>query len=292
MSHGGTADYTQSFERSQKFFSNPNSYSRVNSSLVCCIEPSDPVGYQHGEFPVTRQTPGGGGPGEGLDAAVVMVIDQGKLEAVPLPQALAADKARRPDSIAGAHFRCAYVGIMRTVVYGIANPSKFAMRTMTGWADQLNQQLSLRTLADVRDAAAVELDYIESHKDMEHLVHATDKLHEGADNVTHVHDKGPVGVYTLVFDAFQGPDRNKKPVDRQEASEVLSYCDTIGANVAAIERIRSIGSREREIRFSALLARSAVTMEAILASKPYEMVQYEVLPGLNITQRDYRSDYK
>lgn len=277
-----------SIRMSQEFFSDPRSYAGFDRlpdgrDMVGCVEPRDPAGVEHGDFPVVVQT-GGGAVGEGLDAALSLTIVAGR--AVSPETGMGLDRRARTHTAFGAHLDCAMVGAIRDVTAEMADPSEFTLDSVRTWAAFFGEGPHVRsTLGHVMTAAGMELDLLDRRGDMGHLVKYADRTEE-------VRGEKGARVYTVNLHPGLGQDRNAKPEDPGQADKVKGYHDSLGASVLRLREDPGLTSRLRGLRLTSTLLRAGALRTVIAGDIMDEMTFFEARPasgpgGLRVVEQDF-----
>jgi hypothetical protein len=277
-----------SVQMSQEFFADPGSYSgfdltRDGRDMVGCIEPRDPAGIEHGDFPVVLQT-GGGAVGEGLDGALALTAAGGRVVAVET--AMEADRRERAHIEFGAHVDCAMVGAIRAVTAEMADPSEFTLESTRAWAGFFGEDEHVQaTLGRVMDAAGMELELLERRGEMDHLI-------DRAERTQRVRGEKGARVYTVNLHPYMGQDRNAKPAEPEAAVKVKGYHESLAATVDKLRGDSRLTGMMRGLRMTSALLRAAAVRTVITDGIMPEMTFFEARPhdgpgGLKVVRQEF-----
>lgn len=276
-------ELSESIELSQDFFTDHSSYAPFDltsdkKTIVDCIEPRDAEDVPHGEYKVTVQT-GGGGSGEGLDAAVALTIIGGEVATVE--EGMSKDKVDRPQLVLGVHHDCTYMKHLADVTAEMRNPSDFTKDTVDRYSRYFNEREHVeRTLGGVMIAVAGINEYLGERKHIDSLIAHADDLYPEHANVKHVRGPGLSRTYVTNLHPFVGKNRNMKPCEPEEAIKIQGHHDSIAASVNLLRGANQLDSQTRGYRFTSMLLRSAATRTVVTGGWD-EATLLEVRPAAN-----------
>lgn len=268
----------QAVEMSQAFFEDPKSYAQLtetadHQAIIGCIDPRDPIGVGHGEYPVTTQT-SGGAVGEALDSSLALTATSGQL--VTIATGMIVDREFRPGTFQGAHYRCKMAGALAVVTDEMAVPSDFTVESTERWARSLGLAEEVEAgLGRVTEAAKRKADYLHTEGPMDHLV-------ELAADTVHVHGDNNSRVYVINLHPERGLDRNAKPV--AAARDIQGYHDNLAASVRHLRDEPYISDELRWLRLASMMRRAAAARSVITADLLSEMTFFEARPAPETTQ--------
>lgn len=276
------APTAESIDLSRQFFESHNSYGPFSLThdkrmIVGCIEPRDLENIAAGEHPTIIQT-GGGGVGEGVDAALAMSSIGDRR--VSIEEGMDADRQQRTLTVFGAHFDCTFVKGLVAVTAEMAEPSDFTRDSFERWVRYLNERDALHAnLGEIMVAAAVEAEHLERRGSLGHLIDHADSLYPDHANVGHPRGENTARVYVVNMHPHVGKNRNMKPNDPAEAAKILGYHESLAAAFNNLRADNRLSNDIRTRRATSLVLRAASTRTVISRDKLTEMIFYEVLPS-------------
>ncbi len=261
----------QSFELSREHYARPDSYGHFTLTeddrlIIDCIEPRNPLGVTHGSYDVTIQGPGGGS-GEGLVGGIGLTIVRG--EFVSVEEALTEDEQHRVNNILAAHVDCLFIREMRGITAEMVQPSDKTLANYERWGVLLGHRDLVKSgLPKVREASAQQLEAMDNHEHMDHLLEHIDRLHPEHTNVRSVEGDPGAMVYVQNLHPNIGQDRNKHPLNEDGTQAVRAYHDSLAAALVELDKATKLSDDERGLRVAARIMVSAATMTVIERANP------------------------
>jgi hypothetical protein len=279
---------------SAEFYVDPESYSFFDKTkdglwIIGCIHPTLKAGVPADEYKVIMQTPGGIiGLGTNLsitDTAHQIATDPRNIEPVSIAKGIMDYKALSPDSVADAHFLCAYETNKVAVLEEMAFPSEFTKQSIDDFTynlDRYNPNLSAKDIvrecgAKVMIAAGLQRENILTYGEQE-LHEIANELYPQHDNVYGMLELNLSRTYVRNYDPLKGKDSRKKFTTQNNAHLIQGYHDSLGAVVPHAESIAYENKERGRYMMAALIIGSAATQTVITKGKVDQFTLLDAYP--------------
>lgn len=257
---------------SYDFFTNKNSYgafslTKDHNRIIGCIDPRDPIDVAPGDHKIVIQT-AGGAAGEGVDAALYVTAANNN-KPFDIETAIERDKNVRGIIVLGAHHDCKFIKGMPSVLGEMSNPSDFTIESADRWADYFNHKDDFeRVMPKLMEAAGVMKDFLEEKGRLEELVEHIDSMRPYHSNVKRLMGDNNSKVYVTNFHPHVGYNRNAKPDNPTDASNIQGYHDSLAASIGDVSKSHFMVDEERKMRIASIILRSAATRSVLTQDVP------------------------
>lgn len=275
----GPKDY---IDDSYNFFTDKKSYGAFSltsdhNRIIGCIDPRDPIDVSPGDHKIVIQT-AGGAAGEGVDAALYITAHNNN-KPFDIENAIERDKNLRGIIVLGAHHDCKFIKGMTSVLEEISKPSDFTLESAERWSNFFNHNEDFdRFMPRIMEAAGVMKEHLDERDRLQELVEHIDSLRPDHSNVKRLLGDNNSKIYVTNFHPHVGYNRNAKPNNPIESSNIQGYHDSLAASIGDVSKSHFMVDEERKMRVASIILRSAATRSVLTENVP-DTRFIEVMPS-------------